>query len=125
GLALPVDGDLARRLRGLRDRRGGSPPRLRGALVTLATIAMGRLDFRGRTGAGELFRKVAWHLDETRLLGQSDAELAGGGVDAPLLGPPDGTAARLVVSQLRRAGEIAERRRRIVAIYDRAAGVAR
>jgi perosamine synthetase len=125
GLAVTNDPELAARLRELRDRRGSAPPRLRAALVTLATLAMGRFDFRGRTGAGQLFRRVAWHLDESRLAGQSASELAGGGVDTPLLGRPDGTASRLIVSQLGKAQAVAERRRRIVAVYDRASGLVR
>ena len=125
GLAVTQDPALAAQLRALRDRHGSPPPRLRHTIVTLSTIAMGRLDFAGRRTIGELFRKVAWHLDESRLLGQSTAELAGSGVDPELLGPPDRSAARLVVSQLRRAPAVAAHRAHIVAVYDRAAGLSR
>jgi dTDP-4-amino-4,6-dideoxygalactose transaminase len=125
GLALTDDPELAGRLRELRDRHRSPDRRIRSILVTAVTTAMGRLDYAGRHRAAELFRKVAWHVDAERLLGQSDGELAGGGVDIGLLGLPDRSAARLVVSQLRNAGAVAEHRRRIVAAYDRAAGIRR
>jgi dTDP-4-amino-4,6-dideoxygalactose transaminase len=118
GLALTDDTTLAERLREIRDRNAPPTRRVRSVLVTLVTIAMGRLDYRGQHGAAELFRKVAWHMDANRLLGQSDRELAGHGVDAELRGRPDRSAARLVVSQLRDAATVAHHRRRIVSIYD-------
>jgi hypothetical protein len=125
GLALTADPTVASGLREFRARGVGKGRRVRGSLVTLATLAMGRLDYRGRPQAAELCRKVAWHLDANRLLGQSDDELAGNGVDAALLGAPDRSASRLVVSQLGIAADVADHRRRIVGTYDRIAGIER
>ena len=125
GLATIDDPTLAADLRALRDRHNAIPSSLRHAGVTFATIAMGRLDAAGRHLSAELFRKVAWHLAETRLLGQSATELAGRGIDPELLGAPDGRATRLMLSQVRRAAAIASHRLSIVSIYDRLAGLAR
>lgn len=125
GLAFTADPTVASRLREFRTRHAGNGRRVRGSLVTIATLAMGRLDYQGRPRAAELFRKVAWHLDANRLLGQSERELAGKGVDAALMGAPDQSASRLVVSQLRIAAGVADHRRGIVGIYDRIAGAER
>jgi dTDP-4-amino-4,6-dideoxygalactose transaminase len=125
GLAITDDPVLGESMRELRDGQPGPPPRLRHTLVTLATLLMGRLDYRGfRTAAG-LFRRVAYHLAVDRLRGQSPSELAGLGVDPELLGRPDGTSAMLILGQLRRAAGIGSHRERIVSIYDREAGVER
>lgn len=125
GLAHTADVGIAAQLRGVRDRRARTDRHVRSSLVTMATIAMGRLDYRGRHRVAELFRKAAWQLDADRLLGQSDDELRGKGVDNALLGAPGGASARLVVSQLRRAAGVAQHRQQIVGTYDRLAGLSR
>jgi dTDP-4-amino-4,6-dideoxygalactose transaminase len=125
GLAATDDLELAGTLRRLRADAATDRRRVRRHAVTVATYAMGRLDSAGRHRGAELFRKVAWHLDESRLLGQSPSELAGHGVDLPLLGAADPIAAHLMVSQVRRAAPISAHRARIVSVYDRRAGVQR
>jgi dTDP-4-amino-4,6-dideoxygalactose transaminase len=125
GLAATDDLELAATLRRLRADAATDRRRVRRHAVTVATYAMGRLDSAGRHRSAELFRKVAWHLDESRLLGQSPLELAGHGVDVALLGEADPIVAHLMMSQVRRAARLSAHRTRIVSVYDRRAGVRR
>ena len=125
GLAATDDLELAATLRQLRAGAATDRRRVRRHAVTVATYAMGRFDSAGRHRAAELFRKVAWHLDESRLLGQSTSELAGHGVDRWLLGEADPIVAHLMVSQVRRGAGLSAHRARIVSVYDQRAGIQR
>lgn len=125
GLAVTADGALAARMRELRDAHPAPPDRLRHAAVTLATLVAARLRWRGYPHlADPILRRVA-RADAVRAEGQSGAELAGHGVEPRLLGPPTRTVARLGCTQLGRLDAVALHRRRMVELYDRAAGVER
>jgi perosamine synthetase len=125
GLALTNDSKLAAALRERRGRQKQRQHRLRHELVTLLTLLVGRLHYRGRFAIADPFNRVAYKLGSDRLAGQSDVELRGSGIDPKLVGPPNRSVARLVLSQLARMDAVAAHRTRIVAIYDRRAAVAR
>jgi dTDP-4-amino-4,6-dideoxygalactose transaminase len=128
GLAVTRDAALAERMRAWRDRtpRPGDAARLRHGLSTLLLLLLGRLLFAGRLPRAQQALAIAADvLAPSAIAGQSIDELGGQGVGPELLGAPNGTVCRLVVSQLRRSGEVGAHRAGIVALYDSAAGIER
>ncbi|MDQ2913769.1 MAG: DegT/DnrJ/EryC1/StrS family aminotransferase [Chloroflexota bacterium] len=125
GLALTTDRLLAERLRAVRDAHSTSSPALAQALVTLLILVVGRLQYHGKTRLAYRLRRITMAVAADRLRGQCATELAGEGIDPRLRGSPSKVVARMIVSQLRRADEVAAHRSRIVAIYDRIGGVER
>ena len=107
GLAVTRDAALAERMREWRDRvpQPGHRARLRHGLSTLVLLLLGRLLFAGRLPRAQQALAIAADvLAPSAIAGQSIDELGGQGVGPGLLGAPNGTVCRLVVSQLRRSG---------------------
>jgi dTDP-4-amino-4,6-dideoxygalactose transaminase len=125
GLAVTRDAALATQLRALRDGHSVQHSRLTHGFVTLLTLAAGRLQYGGHGRLARPLRRVAIRLAPERMAGQCFSELAGEGVDPALLGRPNGTVARLIISQLARRERVSAHRARIVALYDIEAGVRR
>jgi len=125
GLAVTADAELAVRLRELRDRGGPSVPALRHGIVTLLSLGMGRAQFAGRNRAAGRISRIVRRLEPNRLVGQSDDEKRGAGVDSRLLGPPNRVVLALMRSQLKGADGARDHRARIVGIYDDVAGIDR
>lgn len=126
GLAVTRDGDLAGRLRQVRDEHPNTGGHVRHGLSTLVLLLLGRLLFRGRLPhVAHVLAIAADILAPSAVAGQSIDELAGQGVGPELLGAPNGTACRLIVSQLRHIPRVGAHRKRIVAIYDDALGLHR
>ena len=128
GLAVTRDAALAERMRAWRDRapRPGHAARLRHGLSTFVLLLLGRLLFAGRLPRAQQGLAIAADvLAPSAIAGQSIDELGGQGVGPGLLGAPNGTVCRLVVSQLRRSAEVGAHRAGIVALYDSVAGIER
>ena len=125
GLAVTRDAALAARMREARDHHAAPARPLTHALVTLLTLVAGRLQYDGRHRLADLLHRPVRRVAPFRLRGQCTSELAGGGVDHALLGPPNRIVARLMLSQVARSAAVAAHRARIVGIYDGAAGVDR
>jgi perosamine synthetase len=125
GLALTADDALARELRGRRVQPDASDGRLRHEAVTSLIRLTGRLEYHGRHRAADPFGRVLYRVGRERLAGQSESELRGEGVEASLLGPPNGSVARLMLSQISRFDEIETARAKTVELYDDLAGVGR
>ena len=125
GLALTADRPLAEQMRAWRDHH--DPKRARFHLLVTALLTGGmRLRYRGRLP--RLQSSLLWIaavLAPQRVSGQSEAERRAAGVEEALLGRPPRDVPALIASQMRRRRDVAARRREVVAIYDRAAGVAR
>jgi dTDP-4-amino-4,6-dideoxygalactose transaminase len=122
GVAVTADAELARGLREWRDRQPPTPRGPRHGLVTALMLAMGRLDYRGRRVAALPLKAVLRVLAPQRMGVESSVDRAG--TDAAL-GRPGRVSARLIASQLLRMQALVDHRRRVVSIYDRAAGVQR
>jgi dTDP-4-amino-4,6-dideoxygalactose transaminase len=125
GIAAVPDASVAQRLRARRDlhRRPGTG-RMH-AIITLLGVGAGRAAFAGRRVPTEILNRAALALAPNRARGQSVDELSGSGVDAGLRGRSPGTVARLAVTQLGRADDVARHRRDLVQAYDAVAGVHR
>src|SRR5207302_8487920 len=95
GLAVAQGEELASRMRALRDRHQAPASRFTHVGFTIVATGMGRLDYRGHNRAARSARRVAYHLCQPRLAGQTEAELNGLGVSERLRGRPNESSCRL------------------------------
>jgi dTDP-4-amino-4,6-dideoxygalactose transaminase len=123
GLAVTESADLAARLRLARDGHRRVAPRMRHVLWTIGSVIGGRRAYRGSIVLAPLLSRLLARLGPTRSAGQSDDELAGGGISEQLLGRPNNSVCALIISQVRRLPSIAAHRTAIVRLYDEATNV--
>jgi dTDP-4-amino-4,6-dideoxygalactose transaminase len=125
GVAVIRDAVLAERMRAMRDEHGVDERPARQVAFSVCDLLAGRWLYRGPTVAGRATARLSRWIDQDKADGQSQAELAGRGVDPRLLGRPTEFATGLMVSQMRRLEEIATHRSRLTGFYDARFGIER
>jgi dTDP-4-amino-4,6-dideoxygalactose transaminase len=125
GVAVTNDPELAEAMRRCRD--AGPPPegRMRSLCATALRSLIGRLEYRGLAVPAFGETSVRRLIEANRLREERESDLAPYLVVGSTLGRPNGSLARLVTLQLRRASTVAEHRAHVVGLYDRAAGLSR
>ena len=125
GVTVTNDPQLADAMRRLRDVAPPPKDRLKALSATSLRSLIGRLEYRGLPVPAFGFTSVRRLIEANRLGEEQESELAPYMVVPSMLGRPNGSTARLVTTQLRRASTVAEHRARVVGLYDRAAGLSR
>jgi dTDP-4-amino-4,6-dideoxygalactose transaminase len=125
GVTVTSDPQLADAMRRWRDVAPPPKGRLKALCATALRTLMGRLEYRGVAVPAFGVTSLRRLIEANRLREEQASELAPYLVSPSTLGRPDGSTARLVTTQLRRASTVAEHRAHVVGLYDRAAGISR